>query len=767
MKYKVFTSILSLVFILMACDSQGPMQELKPTSYDLHLDQLPEVWDEAIPLGNGMLGALVWSKDGKLRLSLDRADLWDLRPMENLKIPEWKYSWVKDQWEKNDYQPVQERFDVPYDRSPAPSKIPGAGLEFDISTLGEVESVHLYVKEALCQIKWKNGAKMSTFVHATEPIGWYRFEGLTAPIPYELIPPAYNLEGKSEAENPVAGQDLRRLEYPQGVVEQEENAISYKQEGWGGFEYQVKVTRKMARDAMEGCWSISSAFPGWEIQKTASEQVKENLDRKMSSSFDSHLSWWTSFWAKSDIQVPDEILQKQWRLEQYKFGSAARASAPPISLQAVWTADNGKLPPWKGDFHHDLNTQLSYWPAYSGNHLEEEIGFLNWLWKNKATFKKYTREYYEAEGLNVPGVSTLAGAPMGGWIQYSFGPTVSAWLAQHFYLHWRYSMDRDFLEQRAYPWIKDVAIYLDAISETDAAGKRKLPISSSPEIHNNSREAWFGETTNFDLALIRWTYEKATELALELGQDKEVEQWRTLLEEWPTLAIEEDRGLMFAPNAPYNTSHRHFSHLLAYHPLGLLDFSKGEAHQEIIKNTINSLDEVGTSAWVGYSFSWLGNLKARAFDGEGAAEILRIFATSFCLPNSFHVNGDQSGNGYSSYTYRPFTLEGNFAFAAGLQEMLIQSHTGTIHVFPAVPASWQDIRFNQLRTQGAFLVSANKTQGSVIDIEITSTAGGLLKLANPFDNEQLSCSHEFELNDDKVILITTKPGDHIRLGIGN
>jgi alpha-L-fucosidase 2 len=79
----------------------------------------------------------------------------------------------------------------------------------------------------------------------------------------------------------------------------------------------------------------------------------------------------------------------------YKFGSAARKDAPPISLQAVWTADNGRLPPWKGDFHHDLNTQLSYWPSYSGNHLEEGIGYLNHLDSNKENYKRYTKRFLE------------------------------------------------------------------------------------------------------------------------------------------------------------------------------------------------------------------------------------------------------------------------------------------------------------------------------------------------------------------------------------
>ena len=758
--------LILILFVLAACKNEKPPVSPGKSPYDLHFDQLPTVWDEGIPLGNGMVGARIWEKEGKRRFSLDRADLWDLRPMENLKTPEWKYSWVYEQWKKNDYGPVQEKFDVPYDRSPAPSKIPAAALEFDISSLGDIASVRLHLKEAICEVRWKNGTKLLAFVHATEPVGWYRFEGLENPLPYELIPPAYNLKGQSEAENPVTGQDLRRLEYPEGSIVKEPGSITYSQEGWGGFRYQVNVTDSNS-DAMEGCWSISSEFPGWEKKSSAKEVVDNTLLTGIDKTLESHRDWWHNFWAQSSIEVPDKILQKQWHLEMYKFGAAARAGAPPISLQAVWTADNGKLPPWKGDFHHDLNTQLSYWPAYSGNHLEQEIGFINWLWKYRDTFKEYTREYFETEGLTVPGVSTLTGEPMGGWIQYAFGPTVSSWLGQHFYLHWRYSMDRKFLEQRAYPWVKDVALYLEGISRFNDKGQRQLPISSSPEFHDNSRDAWFAQTTNFDLALARWTFEKAAELAWEMDLSDEASRWETILSEWPDLAIDEKSGLMVAPGVPYTGSHRHFSHQLGYHPLGLIDFSKGEMHQEIIRNTIATLDETGSGSWTGYSFSWLGNLKARAFDGEGAAEALQIFATSFCLPNSFHVNGDQSGKGYSNYTYRPFTLEGNFAFAAALQEMLIQSHTGIIRIFPAVPSGWSDISFDQLRTEGAFLVTAKKENRVVTHVEIKSLQGGILKLKNPFETNELECSHNYRIDDQNIINITTEPGDIVYIKIEN
>ena len=446
----------------------------------------------------------------------------------------------------------------------------------------------------------------------------------------------------------------------------------------------------------------------------------------------SHTAWWRSFWAKSAISISDTILEKQWYLEQYKFGSAARANAPPISLQAVWTADNGKLPPWKGDFHHDLNTQLSYWPAYSANHLDLEEGYLNWLWRYRESFKKYTKTYFGTSGMNVPGVTTLDGEPMGGWIQYSFGPTVGCWLAHHFYLHWIYSKDEKFLRERAYPWISDVATYLDGISVKDEKGLRKLPISSSPEINDNSINAWFPQTTNFDLAFIRWTFEKAAELAGELGKKEEADKWKSILQQWPAFALDEKGGMAFAPGYPYVESHRHFSHLVGWHPLGIVDWSNGEKDQDIIRATLDNLEKRGPDWWCGYSWSWFGNLYARAFMGDKAARALRVFSENFCLPNSFHVNGEQHDRGYSKMKYRPFTLEGNFAFAAGVQEMLIQSHTGIIHIFPAIPAAWKNASFSTLRTVGAFLVSAEQKDGKVTRVEIISEEGGICKLKNPF-----------------------------------
>jgi len=744
---------------LLSCNGRN---EMAPGDHDLVFQGLASSWDEAIPLGNGMLGALVWKKDNNLRISLDRADLWDLRPMTNLDFNHVTYEWVYDHWKNDDYSKVQEVLDVPYDKRPAPTKIPAAALEFDISSLGDPYEVRLLVDEAVCMVKWDNGAKLTVFVDATSSTGWFRFDNagdLPRPV---IVPPAYEFENSTGPVNNPSEGNLVLLGYKAGEITTGDNEIIYNQEGWGGFKYSAGVKWKDSLTGIEGCWTISSRFQGETAVMDAGDMINESIQKGFEKTLKAHLGWWSEYWSRSSVQIPDEVIEKQYYLEMYKFGSVARDNTPPISLQAIWTADNGRLPPWKGDFHHDLNTQLSYWPAYSSNHTDLASGFVNWLWKYKPAFEKYTRAYYKSDGLNVPGVTTLHGEPMGGWIQYSLGPTVSAWLGHHFYLQWRYTMDRDFLSERAYPWLAATARHFDNISVTGDDGLRKLPISSSPEINDNSKEAWFGETTNFDLALIRWTYSKSAELAAELGLDEEADKWSSRLSEWPLLATDET-GLLFAPGYPYAESHRHFSHLMGWHPLGLVDYSNGPGDTVVINNTLGTLEKYGSDYWTGYSFSWQASLYARAFMGDEALNALKIFATAFCLPNSFHVNGDQTDLGYSKFRYRPFTLEGNFAFAAGLQEMLIQSHTGIVNLFPAIPMDWENVSFKRLRAEGAFLVSAEMSGGQLKVVIIESEAGGRIRIKNRFDTPVQVDGKQYMPGDAGEIVLDMVKGEVITI----
>lgn len=162
-----------------------------------------------------------------------------------------------------------------------------------------------------------------------------------------------------------------------------------------------------------------------------------------------------------------------------------------------------KTPSLKGDYHHDLNTQLSYWPAYTGNHLTEGMGYLNTLWNQRDTYKRYTRQYFGTEGMNIPGVCTLTGEPMGDG--YST-PCRRQWLpGWHSTSICTEIFGRPHLPQRTcLPFLKDVAIYLEQVSEVTPEGVRKLEFSSSPEVFDNSMQAWFSDMTNYDLAMMHF-----------------------------------------------------------------------------------------------------------------------------------------------------------------------------------------------------------------------------------------------------------------------
>ena len=698
-----------------------------------------QTWDEGLPLGNGMMGALVWGDGHPVKISLDRADLWDLRRVPEFGGPDYKFSKLRQWRAAGRFDDIRRVYEDPY-RRPAPTKIPAGRIELNLN--GDFASMELDL--ATAEGVWRTPrASLRVFVHATEPVGMLRWDGPEAPE-VRLRPPAFQGEVRDGAQGGISPGDLQQLGYPAPVASSGDSFQAYRQSGAEGFVYAARVTWRRRGGVWEAAWSIAT---GEDAEKTAQRQVESALARGYAAMRTSHRSWWRRYWAQSGISLPNPVLERLWYLEQYKFGSAARRGAPPITLQAIWTADNGKLPPWKGDYHHDLNTELSYWPCYSGNHLEEGLGFLDWLWATREASREWTREFFELEGLNVPMTADLNGRQIGGWVQYTHSPTISAWLAHHFYLHWRYSGDREFLRNRAYPYLSDAATFLEAFTrERDSRGHRTVPLSASPEINDNKPSAWFDATTNYDLALVRWLFGATAELARELGLSEDALRWRQVRAEFPDFALAADGALEVAPGYPLPASHRHFSHLMAIHPLGLVDV---DSHRRTVEASIAGLERSGTDWWTGYSFSWLANLAARARLGDRAERALEIFSQAFTLRNSFHVNGDQSGKGYSRFTYRPFTLEGNFAAAAGIQEMLLQSHRGVIDVFPALPGAWRRASFSTLRAEGAFLVSAEWNEGRVTKVLVDSERGGRLRLRLP--------------GESGLVEKDTQPGQRLRI----
>lgn len=165
--------------------------------------------------------------------------------------------------------------------------------------------------------------------------------------------------------------------------------------------------------------------------------------------FETHKKWWAEYNGKSSVTVPDVYTQNRYNMGNYLLGAASRRGCYPMPLQGLWTACDDKfLPPWKGDYHHDLNTEMTYYSYLKANRLEQGLSFLDYLSSLTERGRAFAKGFYNAEGICLPSVMDIDGYAMGGWAMYSLSPTNQIWLCQGFERYYTYTCDIEFLKKR-------------------------------------------------------------------------------------------------------------------------------------------------------------------------------------------------------------------------------------------------------------------------------------------------------------------------------
>ena len=383
-------------------------------------------------------------------------------------------------------------------------------------------------------------------------------------------------------------------------------------------------------------------------------------------------------------------------------------------------------------------------------------------------YRDFARSFFGVDGIAVPGTATLGGQALGSWMQYSMSPTNSAWLATMFTDHYRYTMDRKFLEQKAMPFVSGVGRFLLNMLRTDSGGKYYLPLSTSPEIHDDRLEAYLTPTSNYDLALIRRLFMDLRYLCRELHDEEQAGYWESRLGKLPDLAVDSETGLMLSPDEILQESHRHHAHLMAIYPLRLLNMA-GDG--ELIRKSLLHLDKRGTGMWVGFSVVWISAMAAFCGNAGRALRMLKIFLDGFVSRNGFNLNGDYKDYGYCWWKYRPFTIETNFLAMQTVHEMLLQSYEGEYRIFPAVPPEWPEIEFRDLRGEGGVMVSAKRSAGKLEYAKLRATRACRIRLHNPAANgEKLICSHPDVWRQGEEMELALKAGEEfslVRAGLGD
>ena len=631
-----------------------------------------ERWDEGIPLGNGGAGALLWGGGDTLNVTLDRSDFW-----HNVDMPCYTASGFT--W-KNLCDVVAAKDDAkravlfPVHDKTTPTKLPGVRLVLKLGAGQTLKRFRLdgETASATVTVETPNGDR--------NIIAWFDDGDKLLSV---RVPDGVSFADKQFVRN--ASFD-KLGGYPEPEIEMEGDKAVYR-----------RKRRVGANNRFDTDFEAGVRF------------------RDTSSRPDS--SFWRKFNAASSVFVPDAEMQRLYDMAMYLYGAGARAGNPPLALQGLWTADDGKLPPWSGDYHNDLNTEMTYWAAGPAGQIEVLEAFADFYIERLPECRAFCRKIFEGgDGAVIPPTMGLAGQPISGWTAYTVPPIHGIWVFDTMCDAWDYD-----------PTPEKAARYLAFGQELAAGlehswkvvdGVRKFDVSCSPEVANNSSGSFLNANSSYERAILASFYVWLSRLAGACGKKDDAAKWRAHVGAFGPPNVTKDGVLEISAGNPLAFSHRHASHLLQVFPLVNVPPEPGVDFVKSVEQW-EGLDKVPW--WCGYSYSWAGCFEARLGRGDRAHRYLKAFQRAFVSRNCFHLNGDQLKCGLSRYTYRPFTLEGNFGYARGIQEMLLSydPHTNTYCLFPALPKAWdgKEVSFRDLRLPGGHRVSAKRA----VDGTVTHT----------------------------------------------
>jgi len=417
-----------------------------------------------------------------------------------------------------------------------------------------------------------------------------------------------------------------------------------------------------------------------------------------------------------------QLVELYFQFGRYLLIGSSRPGGLPANLQGVWNEHMSA--PWNSDYHTNINLQMNYWPAEVANLAECHLPLFDYMDSLVASGERTAQVHYGARGWVVHHLSDLFGFTTPADGVWGVWPVGAAWLCQHPYEHYLFSRDRDFLATRAYPLMKGAALFMLDFLVEDPQGRLVTSPSHSPE---NSFRKLDGTTSMFtygatmDLEIIHDLFTHCIDASEILETDAGLrEELRSTLERLAPLQISQESGRLQEWIEDYeepDPGHRHMSHLFGLHPGNQITLrGTPELAAAVRKSLEHRLSHGG--GHTGWSRAWIVSFWARLEEGEKAHQNVQALLAKATLPNLFD-------------THPPFQIDGNFGGTAGIAEMLVQSHAGEIGLLPALPKAWPEGHFEGLRARGGFEIDAAWRHGRLTRAAVCSTAGGTCRLRSP------------------------------------
>ena len=408
---------------------------------------------------------------------------------------------------------------------------------------------------------------------------------------------------------------------------------------------------------------------------------------------------------------------------RYLLISCSRPGTNPANLQGLW--NHHITAPWNADYHLNINLQMNYWPAEVTNLSELHDPFFDFIDRLLVRGQVTAQENFGCRGAFLPHATDLWGPTWWRAARPYWGTWVGAggWLLNHYWDRFQFTSDTAFLKERLYPALEKVALfYHDWLIEDPRDGKLVAAPSTSPEnqyVRSDGEPVAICVGAAMDQQIIDEVFEhflRASEM-LKIHSEvvKEVTLAKSRLRSGLQVGVDGRLLEWDQPYEEYEKGHRHMSHLYAFYPGNEISPSK---NSHLIKAVRKSLDYrlAHGGAGTGWSRAWLINCAARLHDGDMAHDHIQFLLKRSIYPNLFDG-------------HPPFQIDGNFGYTSGVAEMLMQSHEESIiRLLPSLPSAWKRGRVKGLKARGGYTVNFSWDGATLQDVEIQSEVGGSVQL---------------------------------------